>query len=153
MITRKISMERFYFLVGILLCFFGLFASETLDISIHDTYFVIASTHIFFVCAILYFLFAGISFLFKRVLTRSLNKSMSIIHFVLTTSAIILTYWTFLKTSSTNQKPKIYRDYSIYGELDSLPPSFDYSTLLLIVIVVVIIDPIYFYYKHSFNAN
>ena len=57
---------------------------STLDINVHDTYFVIAHFHLVMGISALYGMFAGIYHWFPKMFGRMLNKNMGYIHFWIT---------------------------------------------------------------------
>jgi cytochrome c oxidase subunit 1 len=54
---------------------------STLDINVHDTYFVVAHFHLVMGISALYGMFAGIYHWFPRMFGRMLNKNLGYIHF------------------------------------------------------------------------
>ncbi|RZJ64339.1 MAG: cytochrome c oxidase subunit I [Flavobacterium sp.] len=58
---------------------------STLDINVHDTYFVVAHFHLVMGISALYGMFAGIYHWFPRMFGRMLNKNMGYVHFWVTT--------------------------------------------------------------------
>jgi len=58
---------------------------STLDINVHDTYFVVAHFHLVMGISALYGMFAGIYHWFPKMFGRMLNKNMSYVHFWVTT--------------------------------------------------------------------
>jgi cytochrome c oxidase subunit 1 len=57
---------------------------STLDINVHDTYFVVAHFHLVMGISALYGMFAGIYHWFPRMFGRMLNKNMGYVHFWVT---------------------------------------------------------------------
>jgi cytochrome c oxidase subunit 1 len=57
---------------------------STLDINVHDTYFVVAHFHLVMGISALYGMFAGIYHWFPRMFGRMLNKNLGYIHFWVT---------------------------------------------------------------------
>ena len=57
---------------------------STLDINVHDTYFVVAHFHLVMGISALYGLFAGIYHWFPRMFGRMLNKNLGYVHFWVT---------------------------------------------------------------------
>ncbi len=57
---------------------------STLDINVHDTYFVVAHFHLVMGISALYGLFAGVYHWFPRMFGRMMNKNMGYIHFWVT---------------------------------------------------------------------
>lgn len=58
---------------------------STLDINVHDTYFVVAHFHLVMGISALYGMFAGIYHWYPKMFGRMLNKNMGYIHFWVTT--------------------------------------------------------------------
>jgi cytochrome c oxidase subunit 1 len=58
---------------------------STLDINVHDTYFVIAHFHLVMGISALYGMFAGIYHWYPKMFGRMLNKNLSYVHFWVTT--------------------------------------------------------------------
>lgn len=58
---------------------------STLDINVHDTYFVVAHFHLVMGISALYGMFAGIYHWFPKMFGRMLNKNMGYVHFWVTT--------------------------------------------------------------------
>jgi len=58
---------------------------STLDINVHDTYFVVAHFHLVMGISALYGMFAGIYHWFPKMYGRMLNKNMGYVHFWVTT--------------------------------------------------------------------
>lgn len=77
-------------LTGLLVLSIGLiFFRSTLDINIHDTYLVIAQTHIAMGLAFMYFLISLIYFSFKKF-SKPLKYRLGQIHYLITTSALLI---------------------------------------------------------------
>jgi len=57
---------------------------STLDINVHDTYFVVAHFHLVMGISALYGMFAGIYHWFPRMFGRMLNKNLGYVHFWVT---------------------------------------------------------------------
>ncbi|MBD3582366.1 cytochrome c oxidase subunit I [Flavobacterium selenitireducens] len=58
---------------------------STLDINVHDTYFVVAHFHLVMGISALYGMFAGIYHWYPKMFGRMLNKNMGYVHFWITT--------------------------------------------------------------------
>lgn len=66
---------------------------STLDINVHDTYFVVAHFHLVMGISALYGMFAGIYHWFPRMFGRMMNKNLGYVHFWIT---VICAYGVFL---------------------------------------------------------
>lgn len=121
---------KLYFATGILLIIISILKKDSLDIAVHDTYYVIPFTIIFLMLAFLFFIFGGIQLLFEKR-KKPLNTVISYIHYF--TSILCLITFYFLN----NQEPKrTYEDYSVYNEFNESPSSFDVNSLLAIVFLI-----------------
>ena len=93
--------------------------SDSLDISIYETYFVIAKSHLWMILMLLFVLFTGISLTF-RLLQKQMNWLLSIIHYLLTLGCIINICLIVQKSQPTR-----YYDYSVYQDFNQT--AFDYQ--------------------------
>lgn len=64
------------------------FGNSALDIALHDSYFVIAHSHILALCSLLFFVFALVYFAYPKVLGRELNRTLGLLHFWITFAGI-----------------------------------------------------------------
>ncbi len=89
------SSSFIFFVVG--LFFYVNFKNSTIDIQLHDTYYVIALFYfpILFGCLLL--VYSGLYFLFYKNLIQPLNKNLSRLHFYLTIILLIILLLFFYK--------------------------------------------------------
>ena len=92
-------------LTGILL------GNSTLDIQLHDTYFVIAHFHIVMGVAGFFGMFAGIYHWFPKMYGRYLNNTMAYIHFWVTLIGSYLIFWPMYYEGMAGM-PRRYFDFS-----------------------------------------
>lgn len=77
------------------------FGDASVDIQLHNTYFIVAYVHLFYTVALILGFFAIIYFLYSKFFRRRLNRTMGNIHFwatVLTLPIIcflVINYWIF----------------------------------------------------------
>jgi hypothetical protein len=72
----------------------GIFlGNSTLDIHLHDTYFVVAHFHIVMGVASFFGMFAGVYHWFPKMYGRFLNNTMAYIHFWVTLVGAYLIFW------------------------------------------------------------
>jgi cytochrome c oxidase subunit 1 len=75
------------FSIGLVLTFITggltgiILGDSTLDINVHDTYFVVAHFHLVMGISALYGMFAGIYHWFPKMFGRMLNKNLGYVHF------------------------------------------------------------------------
>src|SRR5687768_1439225 len=90
----------------------GIFlGNSTLDIHLHDTYFVIAHFHIVMGVAGFFGMFAGIYHWFPKMYGRYLNNTMAYIHFWVTMIGANLIFWP-MHYQGLAGVPRRYLDYS-----------------------------------------
>src|SRR5829696_2394994 len=90
----------------------GIFlGNSTLDIHLHDTYFVVAHFHIVMGVAGFFGMFAGLYHWFPKMFGRFLNNTMSYIHFWVTMIGSYLIFWP-MHYEGLAGMPRRYLDYS-----------------------------------------
>src|SRR6201989_2572630 len=103
--VRFVSM----FIAGVLT---GIFlGNSTLDIPLHDTYFVIAHFHLVMGVAGMFGMFCGIYHWFPKMYGRFMNVKMGYIHFWLTLIGSYLIFWP-MHYQGLAGMPRRYMDYS-----------------------------------------
>jgi heme/copper-type cytochrome/quinol oxidase subunit 1 len=103
--------------VGVLFLLVGFLSDGTLDLANHDTYYVIAYQHIFWMLALLFFGFGLTHWLLEQVKIH-LNRTLSFVHFML--SFVLISVVSFLLLSYKNKTQSTYSDYSVYNEFDKI---------------------------------
>jgi cytochrome c oxidase subunit 1 len=100
----------------------GLFlAQPSVDIPLHDTYFVVAHFHLIMGVAAIFGMFAGLYFWFPKMFGRHLNETIGKVHFWLT---FIGVYAIFMPMHFIGLSGNMRRiaDLSAYGSLADLQP-------------------------------
>jgi cytochrome c oxidase subunit 1 len=94
-------------------------ADSTLDITVHDTYFVVAHFHIVMGLSAIFGLFAGIYHWFPKMYGRMMNRKLGYAHFWLT---IVSGYGVFFPMHFTGLAgaPRRYYQYTEFPMFDSL---------------------------------
>jgi len=90
----------------------GIFlGNATLDLHLHDTYFVVAHFHIVMGVASFFGMFAGVYHWFPKMYGRYLNNTMAYIHFWITLVGAYLIFWPMHYQGFAGM-PRRYYDYS-----------------------------------------
>ncbi len=140
--SKNITYQLIYFLVGIIFILTSFSTSESLDIAVNDTYYVIAKRHIYIELGFAFIVFAGIIWTFKRI-NRSLNKTVLLIHFLITTVTMI-SFVGLVFLIIERSMPKRYTDYSVYDEFNSTSTDFDLNFWLMVVLIVGVLAQVLF---------
>jgi len=132
-------------LTGILLIatsFFILKGNNTVDLHYHDTYFVIAHTHVFWLLAIGAFVLWTIYLLTEK---RLYSKTLSWLHITITILMLLmLAISLYLKQGQSELTP---RRYSEYGDWDSFMNLTRYDKILFIAIAFILIAQLFFVFN------
>src|SRR5580658_746299 len=92
----------------------GIFlGNSTLDIHLHDTYFVVAHFHIVMGVSAFFGMFAGIYHWFPKMFGRFMNQSLGYIHFFITFIGAYLIFWP-MHYEGIAGMPRRYYDYSAW---------------------------------------
>lgn len=125
-----------YFLIGFILIVTSFSGITSVEIAVHDTYFIFSSQQIFLLLGGSYFLFGGIVWIFKK-LNRPFNVLLTWFHLIITTLsiiAILVVNWYSVRET----KPRIYSDYSVYEGFTATANVPDYNYWLTILICIVV---------------
>jgi cytochrome c oxidase subunit 1 len=126
----------------------GIFlGNSTLDIHLHDTYFVIAHFHIVMGVAGFFGMFAGIYHWFPKMYGRYLNNTMAYIHFWVTIIGAYLIFWP-MHYEGLAGMPRRYLDYSnwqSFNQFDDLNKFI--STVAMVVFAVQLMFIFNFFYS------
>lgn len=126
----------------------GIFlGNSTLDLHLHDTYFVVAHFHIVMGVSAFFGMFCGIYHWFPKMYGRYMNNSLAYIHFWVTLSGAYLIFWP-MHYAGLSGMPRRYWDYSNwlsfnqFGDLNKF-----ISTVAMIVFAVQLLFVFNFFYS------
>jgi cytochrome c oxidase subunit 1 len=126
----------------------GIFlGNSTLDIHLHDTYFIIAHFHIVMGVAGFFGMFAGIYHWFPKMYGRYLNNTMAYIHFWVTMIGAYLIFWP-MHYQGLAGVPRRYLDYSNWESFKQFADLNKFiSTVAMIVFAVQLMFIFNFFYS------
>lgn len=108
MIAQKFKIHYLFWLVSLIILLIGLYDMDgTLDINIHDTYFVISRFDIAVILSIVYFIYGFGYWLVQEKFKKRLAKILTITHSVILIGSFI-TYWIviyYTRLFATNDFP------------------------------------------------
>lgn len=116
---------------------------STLDINVHDTYFVVAHFHLVMGISALYGMFAGIYHWFPKMFGRMMNKNLGYIHFWIT---VIGAYGVFFPMHFVGMAglPRRYYDNTAFPYFDDLA---DINVLITVFAIITALVQLVFLYN------
>ena len=84
--------------------------NSTLDLHVHDTYYVIANAHVMISIAIIFGIFSAIYHWFPKIFGRQMNYPLGYIHFWITLIGAYLIFWP-MHYEGLAGMPRRYMDY------------------------------------------
>lgn len=121
--------------------------NSTLDIQLHDTYFVVAHFHLVMGVAAMFGMFAGIYHWFPKMFGRFMNTTLGYVHFWITLAGAYLVFWPMHYTGLAGM-PRRYFDYSQWTSFNQFADLNSKITFVsIIVFAVQIVFIINFFYS------
>ncbi|MFT3826024.1 MAG: cbb3-type cytochrome c oxidase subunit I [Chitinophagaceae bacterium] len=126
----------------------GIFlGNSTLDLHLHDSYFVIAHFHIVMGVASFFGMFAGIYHWFPKMYGRYMNNTMAYIHFWVTLIGAYLIFWP-MHYEGLAGMPRRYMDYSNWESFKQFAELNKFiSTVAMIVFAIQLMFVFNFFYS------
>ncbi|NBO49280.1 MAG: cytochrome c oxidase subunit I [Chitinophagia bacterium] len=126
----------------------GIFlGNSTLDIHLHDTYFVVAHFHIVMGVASFFGMFAGVYHWFPKMYGRYLNNTMAYIHFWVTFAGSYLIFWP-MHYQGLAGMPRRYTDFSNWQSFNQFSDMNRFiSTVAMVVFAVQLLFVFNFFYS------
>jgi len=121
--------------------------NSTLDLHLHDTYFVIAHFHIVMGVSAFFGMFAGIYHWYPKMYGRYMNNTMAYIHFWVTLVGAYLIFWP-MHYEGLAGMPRRYFDYTTWVSFKQFAELNRFiSTVAMIVFAVQILFVFNFFYS------
>ncbi|MBC8032571.1 MAG: cbb3-type cytochrome c oxidase subunit I [Chitinophagaceae bacterium] len=115
----------------------GIFlGNSTLDIHLHDTYFVVAHFHIVMGVASFFGLFAGVYHWFPKMYGRYLNNTMAYLHFWVTLIGAYLIFWP-MHYEGLAGMPRRYMDFSQWVSFNQFGDLNRFISIVSIIVFAV----------------
>ncbi len=110
--------------------------NSSLDIHLHDTYFVVAHFHIVMGVASFFGMFAGIYHWFPKMYGRYLNNTMAYIHFWITMVGAYLIFWP-MHYEGLAGMPRRYLDFSSWVSFNQFGGLNRFITIVAMIVFAV----------------
>ncbi|MFN8295337.1 MAG: cbb3-type cytochrome c oxidase subunit I [Chitinophagales bacterium] len=114
--------------------------NSTIDIQLHDTYFVVAHFHIVMGIAAFFGMFAGVYHWFPRMFGRMMNETMAYIHFAITFIGSYLIFWPMHFIGLAG----VPRRYYSFNEIEAFAQYGDLNKLISAVSIIVFLGQFVF---------
>jgi cytochrome c oxidase subunit 1 len=110
--------------------------NSTIDIHIHDTYFVIAHFHIVMGVSAFFGMFAGVYHWFPKMFGRYMNNTLAYIHFWVTLAGAYVIFWPMHYMGMAGV-PRRYLDFSLwssFNKFDNLNKMISIATIVVFAV-------------------
>ncbi|OMP78797.1 MULTISPECIES: cbb3-type cytochrome c oxidase subunit I [unclassified Chitinophaga] len=121
--------------------------NSSIDIHLHDTYFVIAHFHIVMGVSAFFGTFAGVYHWFPKMFGRYMNNTLSYIHFWITLCGAYLIFWPMHYEGLVGM-PRRYYDYSNW---ESFKQFADLNHFISIVVILVFATQLLFVFNFFYS--
>lgn len=127
-------------------------ADAALDITTHDTYFVVAHFHVVMGLSAVFGMFAGVYHWFPKMYGKMMNTRLGYAHFWVT---LIGAYGVFFPMHFVGLAgaPRRYYDYSVYGEFDSdsFAKMMDLNVIITIFAIIAALGQLIFLFNFFYS--
>ena len=112
----------------------GIFVGNaSLDIQLHDTYFIIAHFHLVMGVAAFFGMFGGIYHWFPKMYGRQMNNTLAYIHLWVTLAGAYLIFWPMHYTGLAGM-PRRYYDYSSWESFNMFGGMNQFISIVVIIV-------------------
>lgn len=135
---RKIKIYNLFWLIGLVILMIGLVQNRiedtTLDINIHDTYFVISHFYVALFLSLAYYLTGLGYWIVQKAMKRKLINVLTIIHSVILNGSFLV-YWLVIGYSKVFLETRfpLFDNYQLINE----------TLLILSILILLVGQPIY----------
>ncbi len=139
MILKKLKVYHYFWLTSAIIFIIGFWRQNSpdnvLDINVHDTYYVIANSHVSILLALCYLLLGSGYWLVQKVLKRKLINYLTLIHCVILFGGFIV-YWLVYFYSNIIGKSRfpLFDDYELINQ----------CLVVIVLLIIFIGQPVYF---------
>ncbi|MDG1331600.1 MAG: cbb3-type cytochrome c oxidase subunit I [Crocinitomicaceae bacterium] len=127
-------------------------ADAALDITTHDTYFVVAHFHVVMGLSAVFGMFAGVYHWFPKMYGKMMNKKLGYMHFWIT---IVGAYGVFFPMHFVGLAgaPRRYYDYSVYGDndIDSYTQMMDLNVIITVFAIIAALGQLLFLFNFFYS--
>lgn len=127
-------------------------ADSALDISVHDTYFVVAHFHIVMGITAVFGMFAGVYHWFPKLFGRMMNTRLGYVHFWIT---LVGAYGVFFPMHFVGiaGAPRRYYDYSVYSlfDNDAFNMMMDLNVIITVFAIIAAAGQIFFLFNFFYS--
>ena len=126
----------------------GIFlGNSTIDIHLHDTYFVVAHFHIVMGVSAFFGMFCGVYHWFPKMFGRYLNNTLGYIHFWVTIIGAYLIFWPMHYMGFAGV-PRRYLDFRLWSSFNQFP---DLNKMITIVSIIVFAAQLMFVFNFFYS--
>ena len=127
-------------------------ADAALDITTHDTYFVVAHFHVVMGLSAVFGMFAGVYHWFPKMYGKMMNKKLGYMHFWIT---IVGAYGVFFPMHFVGLAgaPRRYYDYTVYAEndIDSFTQMMDLNVIITVFAIIAALGQLIFLFNFFYS--
>jgi cytochrome c oxidase subunit I len=121
--------------------------NSTIDIHVHDTYFIVAHFHLVMGVAAFFGMFAGVYHWFPKMFGRYLNNTIGYIHFWITLIGAYLIFWP-MHYQGMAGVPRRYLDFSLWTSFNQFS---DLNKFITVVSIIVFAGQLMFVFNYFYS--
>jgi cytochrome c oxidase subunit 1 len=126
--------------------------NSTIDIHVHDTYFVIAHFHIVMGVSAFFGMFAGVYHWFPKMFGRYLNNTLGYIHFWVTLAGAYLIFWP-MHYMGLAGVPRRYMDFSKWTSFNKFDDLNKFISIVTIIVFAVNLMFVFNFFSSIFKGR